>query len=464
MLPLPWDQQLDGVRAAVSAAWANGEEEQLLLWLEQLTPGDWARIDEGERRSWMWLPAVIPSAHQSTLADGWRSFAPDGRLREAAVRRLAHDLHPTAVGFLLLRCDDWVFAVAARAQAAVCDRIRTNAIDLQRWMPLILARDSRERGGDLASLCAAHFGPGIGAKLLNHNDLRTRRWACRQVLDEAPTADALQGLISASGDPLVARTLALAAAVNADDQQLSWLLHHRWAKVRAAAWEQVASDRLPEFDLRHGLCDPAPIVRRAAQQAARNRGLDAAAIYLSADCCSPSERRGRLLGLAEWGAPEALDIARSTLDDPAEAVRIAAIRVVALRMPDPAAVLLALLETRQGAEQSAVRKGLEARRVHVNDTALARLRAGNPDQRATAWQLGRMRGKWERLLAGLQASDDPHDSLATAAKADLASWHRSVMPHAGRPNPAQRAALEAALTASTFGSSAQTWVAFVLRT
>jgi hypothetical protein len=461
VLPDRWTGDLSLVWSALHAAWGHPRREAALLdWLERRTPGEWARLDEGERRGWIARPGPPPDL-QTTLAHGWRSFAADGRVRERAVRALAEDPSAAAVGFLLVRCDDWVLSVRVAARTAILARAAEARLDLERWMPLLLARDARSRSGGLVDRCVASAPGDLAERLLQHTDARVRRWALTRVLAAGPDVQALQRLLAVA-DPPGARLLARRLAEIVGEEGLYLLLADRRAWVRRAAWERVVEGRLPDLDLRAGLLDAAPTIRALAQQAARLRGIDAREIYLAAPTRTAAERRRRLVGLGEWGAPEAAALAHAALDDPDQGLRLAAIAVLALRAEPPDARLLDLLRTRRGVELRAVERGLLRSRVRVGDDVLALLRAGEADQRKAAWRLGRARGRWERLLADLLALGDDDDRLADAVATDLNGWYARVMATAGVAPRAQLPMLVAALADARRRGHALGWVGWVL--
>ncbi len=141
MLPDRWTGDLELLWNALAAALRDPSlEHELLRWLQDRSPWEWARLDDSER-SWR---AVYkgPSFTSSTLSRGWRSFSGNGHEREAAVRELAFDSHEATNGFLLVRCDDWVGAVRQRARAAILSLVAEGKVDLLTWMPLLLARAS----------------------------------------------------------------------------------------------------------------------------------------------------------------------------------------------------------------------------------------------------------------------------------------------------------------------------------
>jgi hypothetical protein len=446
------------LRPALHAAWGYPDrEETILRWLLDRTPAEWARLDEQER-SWRVEPATPPSDSRTTLAAGWRSFSRSGHAREAGVRALATDPHPAALGFLLLRCDDWVEAVRTIARAAVLTRAAQGRVDLPVWLPLLLARSARTRADGLVDACTGSAPREVLRALLLHHDRPTRRWALSRLLDHDPDAEELTRLLAEVTDPLIARALADRLVASIDDAGLHRLLLDRRAGVRRRAWELVARGRLPGLELCGGLLDRASSIRGQAQRVARIRQVDAGVVYLAMPSRRGDERRRRLVCLGEWGAPEAITVAQEALADPDPAVRACAVDVLASRLAAPGALLLGLLVSCHGVELRAVERGLSRHRVRVGDEALGALRAGDVEQRRAAWRLGRERGRWERVLADLLAVDDPDEGLAAAARTDLAVWCRQVGPNAGRPPAHLREALRVAN-----GSVRDGYLAFVLR-
>lgn len=463
MLEDPWSGDLSPTWEVVVGAFGNpSREEAVLAWLRRRTPSEWARLDENQRR-WGRGRCDVPARAGGTLAEGWRSFDADGFVRERAVAALERDPHEAALGFLLVRCDDWVAPVRSRARAAVLTRAAAGHMDVAGWMPLLLARDGRTRGDGLAAACVANCSRGFVEGLLDHPDRATKRWALERLLDGNPGVDDLARLLARTQDATTACRLAQRLANLRDEAGLPPLLADRRAGVRRAAWEQVALGRLPELDLSRGLMDNSATIRGLAQQAARARRFPAAALYLGAPERTATERRRRLAWLGEWGAAEAVPLARSLLEDPDVLVRITSIRVLALRMDHPEALLLDLLQSTRGAELRAVARGLTLNQVRVADDALALLRGGAADQRAVAWRLGARRGRWERLLADLHALGDPDARLAADAHADLGSWRRHVLPEAGLPPEALRPLLEAALAEAARRGPEVSFVAWLLR-
>lgn len=461
MLPEPWNGDNSLIWPDVEAAWSDPVMERAVLrWLQRRAPREWAHLD-AVQRSWS-LHSGPPRGLASTLAEGWRSFASSGYAREAAVRALAEDPDPVAIGFLLLRCADWVEPVRERARAAVLARAEAGTIDGHVWFPLLLATNARLRGTGILEACLSRVAPEPEA-LLSHPDRGARRWALARIQARSLSPDALRGLILSVSDAAVARALARTLAGAADDALLRQLLGDRKLALRRAAWEQVLAGRLPgaaldEASLSAGLLSSTRGVRVLAQRVARARGLDAAALYREAPGDTASQRRRRLVGQGEWGAPEAVALAREALSDPDLSVRVSAITVLGQRLDPPAPLLLQLLRQVSGPELRAVRRALITRRVWVAEHDLAALRRGSPEHRRCAWLLGRARGRWERLLASLRASLDPEPTLADAARQDLLDWCRLIAPRAGRPSEALRPAIEDALRAAPNAT-----VAFLLR-
>ena len=130
-------------------------------FLHQGSPCDWITFDRSMRAFWYderrttkapwWRrawDAVRPSEVEPTdvLAVGLASMDRDGRIREAAVRRLAAEPDSIIGPFLALRTTDWVEPVASAATELIGERIATDAAVLIASAPLLFALSDRERG------------------------------------------------------------------------------------------------------------------------------------------------------------------------------------------------------------------------------------------------------------------------------------------------------------------------------
>lgn len=440
-LPQRWTGDTLLVHEALRAAWGDANrEEAVLRWLLDRSPSEWALVDVSAR-SWL-RPSSAPPSSASTLSAGWLSFAADGHKREAAVARLADDPHPAAAGFLLVRCDDWVGPVRARAQDAVGRLAAAGRLDYARWTPLLLARTQRSRSTERLATLLDAAPPAVMSDLLRHPDRATRRWAVDRIGSQCLPAEALERLLQPIREPFVAAALAeLLVASGADPVALL-------AAVRRVGWGHLADAPTPPLatpTLATGLLDASRAIQALAQRAAEARGVDAEALYLAAPTAQPAQRRRRLAGLDTLRAPAASALAQEALLDPDGSVRATAIEVLGHASPPPGQRLRGLLSTTYGVELRATVRALRANQIRVPEPQLAALRRGTLEQRRAAWDLGRASGRWHRLCASLLAASDPDPALARAASADVACWIEHVSVRAGKPPPELRAVVEQVL-------------------
>ena len=257
------------------------------------------------------------------------SMHPNGYIRETSVDALTHDSSALAVGALVLRCADWVPEVRDRAVIALDKRLQTSHADIIPWLPLLTADRSPRldvvRQGVAQRMAkasddelAAHFeqaDPYVSrylARLLRsvHRSPTPSIWHAVLRQDDAPTASILLGYWLDGEAPITLAEIALRSRV---------------PSVRAAAvWRLGQSTRPHHVEMvESALFDASGSVRRTAQAAVGDRGVNPALIYRGLIDAGIVRANGTL-GLAETGtANEATDVLISLLDDPRPAVRAA---------------------------------------------------------------------------------------------------------------------------------------------
>ena len=241
------------MRAAVHAI-------HVLLW--EVVPEALAELDREARVGWLTRDELVQGdvARLAALGDGapglaaFASLHRSGYVRAEGVGALRNVEEAPAVGYLLLRANDWVEAVRRLALAAVRERlVPANATTFLRHGPLIVARakEGRARGDglcdDVACLLARPECREAVAYAMHDGSVRTRR--------------AAQWLVNrASGDDEGFAELALAA----DDAglRLGALLRWRDRQQRHVRVEDAAdaesgrerpSRRPPGWQFRHVL-------------------------------------------------------------------------------------------------------------------------------------------------------------------------------------------------------------------
>jgi hypothetical protein len=112
--------------------------------LARLTGPGWLRLDDSARRPYLhqspldtitgWQPLLAPGGAVPGVVAA--SMCRDGRVREAAVTRLARAPGPVAAAALAVRTADWVPEVSSAASAALAPR--TDFEDAAAITPVLL--------------------------------------------------------------------------------------------------------------------------------------------------------------------------------------------------------------------------------------------------------------------------------------------------------------------------------------
>ncbi|WP_407645971.1 hypothetical protein [Actinacidiphila oryziradicis] len=237
----------------------------------------------------------------------------DGRLRQAAVERLAGTGGPLAVSALALRTADWVTPVRERAVAALTRR--TAPDEAAAAVRLLIRLRDRHRSGGLIEaygrvLAEPERRRAVRA-LAADEDPPTRRFGVGLALElgEYVRGDLLR---TALRDPDQAcRRLCAQRLLELDPEQAGRLLGSRSAVVRELAVAALPDD-VPAARLVGPLADRARIVRAQARWRLYSRGEPPVDVYRKQLAkCGPSTparlAAGLATGLGECG--EASDVA-----------------------------------------------------------------------------------------------------------------------------------------------------------
>jgi len=160
----------DLARAALRAAYDRAPVGRAAMvdTLGALDGRRWLAVDQELRRLWWdapewpdpaspWPhggpdPAVTRADRSDSLRDVVAACHRDGRLREAAVRRLAGRREPAALAVLAIRCADWVTQVRDAARPIVADALSTvDGAASAVVVDVTLAARARHEGGWLAA-------------------------------------------------------------------------------------------------------------------------------------------------------------------------------------------------------------------------------------------------------------------------------------------------------------------------
>jgi hypothetical protein len=257
------------------------------------------------------------------LAAALISLDENGGLREEAVVRLAAEPGALASVFLALRTDDWVDSVRERATAALLWHVEPD--EVRAVVPLLQAMRNRSRGAGVldAYRDALLKGPrpaAVGGSLGAAAEPAVRRLGVELLDEDALLAVALRdadhACRTAAGHALLAR-------LRGRERHLVAL---RLLRVPDPGVRERAVEMLPAGTeagaLVGALADRSPKVRDAARRRLRAGGTDPAAAYREFLRTHPSP--GLLLGLAECGVDEDLDILHAHLDAERSGLRRAA--------------------------------------------------------------------------------------------------------------------------------------------
>ena len=260
---------------------------RVMALLARSTGRGWLRLDESARRPYLpRSPLDTITGWQLLLAAGGAvpgvvaaSMCRDGRVREAAVTRLARAPGPVAAAALAVRIADWVPEVSSAASAALAPR--TGFEDAAAIAPVLLALQRRQRGrqavaGYLAGVAA---GPVATLQALAAPGDRSRRLWALQALASRSLLAADELTARAMRDPDLVVALWCARSLASPDGDLPpgigpRLLGSARAGVRAFAAGHVSDDQLTTQALRGLLLDRCGAVRSVARWRWRQRYAD----------------------------------------------------------------------------------------------------------------------------------------------------------------------------------------------
>ncbi|MER5206440.1 hypothetical protein [Streptomyces sp. NPDC002825] len=373
----------------------------------------------GRRLTWSWN-APPPTLHLTRREPDERALAlalchPDGRIREAALRRAAR-LPAPALGPLLplvaIRCADWAEPVREPARDLLRAALPGVAPDAVVVLAAVVLRTAARRRGDAAlTLLEAALrecpGPVLDAVLVGP-DRATRRLAHRIAVERRHLSPARFASAAAADPDVVVQDVCADGAVagvgpESGDGVLLPLLRSRHSRVRAAGVTALRRAGRPG-EAEAYLADRSGLVRACARYVLRQHGVDVAPVYRDL-CAGTAVPPAAPLGLAECGAGEDAALLWDLTEHPHPGVRahaVAGLRVLdatdwARLVPlldDPApgvvretATALVPWTDRLPREELSDRLGTQRPR-HVRVAAFRLLVAhGGPELREVAWSL-----------------------------------------------------------------------------
>ncbi|WP_232234434.1 hypothetical protein [Actinoplanes sp. N902-109] len=394
----------------------------------------WVALDEALRQRWWADPrwsrrvaADVVDGDLDTLRLVVAGCHHDGRIREAAVVRLADQRHPAAVAVLALRACDWVAEVRQAARTAVTGwSSPPDGPAFTVFAEVAFALGARRAGAWLAGRVEEMLqdlpAPRLGA-VLAARDRRVRRAAFRAAI-AAGRLDQ-DRLIEAAirEQDLPIRTMCARVAVAAADAgQLHALLASRTALVRAEALRALTG----HGDLavaEAALTDRHPLVRDIAQSALRRAGVEPAEHYrrLAAQATpAPSV----IAGLGETGKSEDGEVVTQWLAHPRARGRVEAIRASHRLGGTRPELVVPLLHDESAA---VTRQAVAVLRRHPDAVDPATLwsllgTAHPPHVRFAGYRLLVCGDVWQRLVTDLRLVEDADQRLRATARADIAAW------------------------------------------
>ena len=387
----------------------------------------WVAVDEALRRLWWRAPrwtrrlaTELRHGQPDTLSIVLAGCHYNGRIREAAVGRLAGPADAAATAVLALRSCDWVPQVRQKARAVVGERPVSATL-----AEVAFALAARRHGAWLAERVAALLEqlPAQGIEpLLSARDRRVRRAAYRAAIATGQLGTDRLVRAAVRDHDLPVRTMCARAAVAAADRdQLRALLSARTALVRAEAL-RVLTSRGDLASAEAALTDRHLLVRETAQAALRRAGSDPAAHYRR--LVEREAPPAAIAGLGETGGPGDAGAVARWLSHPRARGRVEAIRALRRLGAATPAELVPLLRDGSAAVS---RQAVVALRRDAGAVDPAELRAllgrGNPPHvRFAGYRLSVNGDAWQRLATDLRLVDDPDDRLRATARADLAVW------------------------------------------
>lgn len=310
--------------------------------LDVSDPSAWIAFDVDVRGLYTRWDALEPGESRTALD----LCACDGRVREAALRRVAS--YPVLLPLVVIRCADWAAPVREKARGVLREALpRLGAGELAALAPMVLRVGRRERGvfgvGLLREVLSGAAGRDRLVASLGHADPAVRRFAHRIAVDEQVLSAPELARIAACDSDVVVQNLcadaALAGVREGDERAyqrvVSPLLAARSPRVRSAgvtALRRVGRAR----EARSYLVDRSALVRACARYVLKQAGVDPLPLYREW-CATPDDPAlppGAAVGLGECGARADAELLLPLLAHPVPAVRARA--VAGLRVLDVA--------------------------------------------------------------------------------------------------------------------------------
>lgn len=487
---------LDELRAAAERGGAR-DRAVALDELCRTTPRLWLHLDRRARggpaaRGGFGGRGAARAEPPSPDADPLRlvlaSFDADGRVRQAAVERMARHGGGCVASALALRTDDWVGAVREAARAALLSHVAPDEAAAAVRMLTRLAGRSRA-DGVLAAYRGALREPerrrAVRA-LAAEADPHARRFGVELALELGEYVRGDLARTASYDRDQVCRTLCAQRLLDLDPDQAGRLMWARSAAVRELAVAALPDD-VPAARLVAPLADRSRMVRAQARWKLYRRGEPPVEVYRRqlrrcGRTTQASLVAGLAAGLGECGDASDLAMLMVLAGDPswAPVARRAAVRALG-RLAGGAApgarrtaaegergderVLGALTPLAEDASPAVAREALDALGSAGSVPARvlgAALDRPEPQVRRAALRASRALDRFDRLEVLLTAAGDPEPDIAERARAGIREWRRARWA-GGRPDRAQLPRLTGLLRRVDLPDAERVPVEFVLR-
>jgi hypothetical protein len=407
------------------------DTELTVAVLDEFAAGDaarWAEFDLAFRRSWWTGREVRLSRRPSRAELAEAACHGNGRLREAAVTRLAARTDPEVLPLLLVRCVDWVLPIRDLARPLVLSKLDEPAF--RAMLPLIGVLRRRQVDDWMTTLFRQALIPRLLDDALALEDRESRLFAHVEAIGFLP-AERLLDIASTDQDSRI-RTLCGDTLLDRGEA-VEELLAAGTPPVRMRALTLLGEDTAVAH-----LADRASAVRSMAQALVLKAGGDPAAHYRAMP-----DSFGVLAGLGETGTAADADRLERGLADERPRFRAVAVRGLRRVAPESTAVRPLLTDPSPAVTRQVV-EFLRGKPALVDEPALRALlsRANPVHTRRAGATLLRDRDSWLRLHTDLGLLHDP--DLGADAHQDLLT----CLPHLTNvyttPSAQVRAEIEAA--------------------
>lgn len=472
-------ESLLGALRATASCGSGQERRAAVDRLLAAPPGLWVILDRRARRGHQAVPgcagtgSVLPP-NPDVLCLLLASMDSDGRVREAAVERLARRGGGCAAAALALRTDDWVPAVRERAAAALLGHLSPE--EAAAAVRLLTRMGGRSRSaGVLQSYRAALAEPErrrTVRRLAAEPDACARRFGMELALElgEYVRGDLVRAALHDRDQ--ACRRMCAQRLLELDPDQAGRLMWARSAAVRELAVSALPDD-VPPARLIAPLADRSGMVRAQARWKLYKRGEPPVEVYRRQlrRCGRGTQSRlvaGLAAGLGECGDAGDLALLGPLAQDASfsPAVRRAAVRSIG-RLGGPAArdrLVPVLAAVAGDPVPSLAREALDAL-VAVGGLEHSVLRAALARPEPPVWKAAlravRAAEHWDRLELVLRAAAERDGELAERARAEARAWLR--VQFRGGPGGEQAQRIGALLYRAGLAPAEREAVALVLR-